>query len=67
MGVAMHYRFYPLDGADRISGPAEHADLDDDRAALRFARELADRLGAIEIWVGVHRVGRVRLEAAEED
>jgi hypothetical protein len=66
MGVMMHYRFYPLAAGDHIAGPAEHAELDDDSEALTFAREVARRIGAVEVWRGPHRVGRVRLESAEE-
>jgi hypothetical protein len=43
------YRFYVLDGAGHVSGPAEIVDCEDDQVAIERAREAVDER-PIEVW-----------------
>jgi hypothetical protein len=53
-----HYRFYSLDGDNRIVS-ARNMNCRDDLDALE-AGEKASRLGSIEIWEGKRLVARIK-------
>ena len=52
------YRFYKLDNDDRVDGPPQILECENDEAALTEARRYVDG-HAIEIWRGDKRVGLI--------
>ena len=55
----MLYRFYPLDGAGRISGPAPVFDCQSDEAAQTIASTVNNDHDGVEVWAGTRRVARL--------
>jgi hypothetical protein len=57
--IKVLYRFYPLDGAGRISGPPQDLECQSDADAHTIATSMRGGQDGVEVWVGTRKVVRL--------